>query len=103
MAKIKSIAIQRAIPRDWSPGAMVKALRAARKGDRVGALKRSGILTRDGKLSPTLRSWGKKVSRTPDAKLHEDVGFVFRTPSDFSRAEQRNNIAASPPLKAVSP
>lgn len=56
-----------AAPRDWTPAAIVSALKKARKGDRVAALKRSGILTKEGRLAKRFRIWGTKVSRTPQA------------------------------------
>jgi hypothetical protein len=52
----------------WSQAALVRALRAARTGDRVAALKRIGILTRQGRLAKRYRSWGRKVTRTPNAR-----------------------------------
>jgi hypothetical protein len=67
MARIKTSAPQPLVG-DWAPSALVRALRKARKGDRVLALKRSGILTKAGNLAPRFRSWGQKASRTPDAR-----------------------------------
>jgi hypothetical protein len=60
---------QPALSANWAPGTLVSALKAARKnGDRVAALKRSGILDKDGHVVKKYKNWGKKVSRTPSAK-----------------------------------
>jgi hypothetical protein len=57
----------------WTPDGLVAALKAVRKtGDRVAALKRSGILTQEGDLAKKYKKWGKKVTRTPAAKQLAD-------------------------------
>jgi hypothetical protein len=74
MAKTKATEQVNPETLDWSVPAIIKALRAGRTGDRLAALKRSGIITKSGKLAAKYRSWGKKVSRTPDAKEMGIVG-----------------------------
>jgi len=45
---------------------MVEALKAGTPKEKLERLKRAGILTEEGKLAPLYKSWGDKVSRTPD-------------------------------------
>jgi hypothetical protein len=58
MAKSKPTAL--APPQVWSPDALKAALKIAHGGDRIAAMKASGVLTKRGKLSKRYRSWGKK-------------------------------------------
>lgn len=56
-------------PRNWTTAAIITALKASRHGtDRVAALKRSGILTKQGKLSNRYKNWGRSVTRTSNVK-----------------------------------
>jgi hypothetical protein len=55
------------LPRNWAPKTLVAALKKARTGNRVVALKRSGILDQAGKLAKKYTHWGKKVTHTPKA------------------------------------
>lgn len=56
-----------AVSSNWSPHSLALALKTARKGDRVAALKRSGILTNDGRVAKQYKNWGRTVTRTPSA------------------------------------
>ena len=51
---------------EWTPARMVEALKAGTPKEKLERLKRAGILTEEGKLAPLYKSWGDKVSRTPD-------------------------------------
>ena len=62
MAKKKAKSV--AVSSDWTPAHLVAALRRAHRLDRVHAMKASGVLTRDGKLSKRYRTWGKRVTVT---------------------------------------
>jgi hypothetical protein len=70
MAKTKS-KVERShdgIPVPWSTAALVSVLKRHRgRKESVAALKRSGILTKDGELAKKYKSWGNKPSRTPNA------------------------------------
>lgn len=53
-------------PLEWSTDALTRALNATSPAEDVELLKRAGILTKGGKLAKRYKSWGDKVSRTPE-------------------------------------
>jgi len=64
----KSSPLESKNPKDWSPASLMAALRVPRKKEeRIAALKRSGILTKDGTLSPRFKRGDKHhVTRAQD-------------------------------------
>ena len=53
---------------DHSPAGLIALLSRPRTPqESLAALRRSGIITKAGKLSPRYKNWGRKVSRTPTA------------------------------------
>ena len=52
----------------WSPASLLAALKRGTVDEKVAVLKKAGILDASGKLTETYRSWGSKVTRTPNAE-----------------------------------
>lgn len=51
----------------WTPASLLAALKSGTDADKLEALKQAGILDASGNLTRTYKSWGSKVTRTPDA------------------------------------
>lgn len=74
MAKTSKKKVPRKVGRQaptgaWAPDTLLSALRRGTEDDRVEALKRAGIIDAQGKLTATYKTWGSKVTRTPDADV----------------------------------
>ncbi len=53
-------------PTEWTVDALTQAINATSVDEDIALLKRAGILTKGGKLAKRYKSWGNKVSRTPE-------------------------------------
>lgn len=51
----------------WTPDQLLSAFQDRTAEKRVEALKLAGIIDANGQITKLYRSWGNKVTRTPDA------------------------------------
>jgi hypothetical protein len=51
----------------WTPQVLLEALKGGTVEDKVAALRAAGILDAKGQLTKKYKTWGTKVSRTPEA------------------------------------
>lgn len=50
----------------WTPAELSAALHEGTVEEKIALLRTAGILNEKGALAPTYRSWGTRVSRTPE-------------------------------------
>lgn len=62
----------------WTPEQLLSAFRDRSDAKRVEALRLAGIIDADGKVTQLYKSWGSKVTRTPEDEVSN---------SDTSRKE----------------
>ena len=55
----------------WSPGQLLAAIKKPTMKRRLEILHEVGILDKNGKLARKYRSWGNRVSRTPEVEEAE--------------------------------
>jgi hypothetical protein len=51
----------------WTPDELLSAFDDRTDAQRIEALKAAGIIDASGKITKLYKSWGNKVTRTPDA------------------------------------
>jgi hypothetical protein len=66
--KAAQLAVGRQAPTGaWTPDQLASVFQDRSDAERVEALKLAGIIDEKGNITPLYKSWGKKVTRTPDA------------------------------------
>ncbi len=63
-----AIAVGRQAPSDVrTPDELLAALRSGSSATKRKAMRKAGIIDKDGKLTARYQNWGSKVTRTPNA------------------------------------